>query len=64
MIFLLYILQFPNLMHFQYLKKAEKIAILEALADADNNKTKAAGLLGIHRTLLYRKMKQLEIVPS
>ena len=47
-----------------YLKKAEKIAILEALADADNNKTKAADLLGIHRTLLYRKMKQLGIVPS
>ena len=46
-----------------YLKKAEKIAILEALADADNNKTKAADLLGIHRTLLYRKMKQLGIVP-
>ena len=47
-----------------YLKKAEKIAILEALADADNNKTKAADILGIHRTLLYRKMRQLGIVPS
>jgi transcriptional regulator with PAS, ATPase and Fis domain len=47
-----------------YLKEAEKIAILEALSAADNNKTRAADLLGIHRTLLYRKMKQLDIVPT
>jgi len=44
-----------------YLKKAEKYAIKQALAEADHNKTKAADILGIHRTLLYRKMKKLKI---
>lgn len=40
---------------------AEKDAILKALASANNNKTAAAGLLGIHRTHLYKKMKKHEI---
>lgn len=44
-----------------YLKNAEKYAIKKALAEADNNKTLAANILGIHRTLLYRKMKILNI---
>ena len=37
---------------------AEKAAILAALKQTRNNKAKAADLLGIHRTLLYRKMKK------
>ena len=35
---------------------AEKEAILYALKKANNNKAKTADLLGIHRTLLYKKM--------
>ena len=38
--------------------KAEKSAILRALDETANNKTRAAELLGIHRTLLYKKMKK------
>ena len=38
--------------------KAEKTAILRALEETANNKTRAAKLLGIHRTLLYKKMKK------
>jgi transcriptional regulator with PAS, ATPase and Fis domain len=41
--------------------KAEKSAILRALEETANNKTRAAELLGIHRTLLYKKMKKLGI---
>ena len=37
---------------------AEKTAILAALQNTGNNKSKAADLLGIHRTLLYRKLKK------
>ncbi len=44
-----------------YLKKAERYAIKQALHEADNNKTKAADILGIHRTILYRKIKKLNI---
>lgn len=44
-----------------FLKKSEKYAIKKALAETNNNKTKAAENLGIHRTLLYRKMKKLNI---
>lgn len=44
-----------------YLQKAEKYAIKQALVEADNNKTRAADSLGIHRTILYRKMKKLQI---
>lgn len=42
-----------------YMRKAEKLAIRHALAATEQNKTSAAQLLGIHRTLLYRKMQQL-----
>lgn len=45
----------------EYLQKAEKYAIEQALVEADNNKTRAADSLGIHRTILYRKMKKLHI---
>ena len=44
-----------------YLQKAERYAIRQALMEADNNKTNAADILGIHRTILYRKMKKLNI---
>ena len=45
----------------KYLFEAEKIAIGEALEAAGDNKSLAARRLGIHRTLLYRKMKKLGI---
>jgi PAS domain S-box-containing protein len=41
--------------------KAEKEAILYALEETNYNKAKAAGLLGIHRTLLYKKMKKYSV---
>ena len=44
-----------------YLAAAEKYAIQQALVDAGDNKTRAADMLGIHRTLLYRKMKKLNM---
>jgi PAS domain S-box-containing protein len=37
---------------------AEKAALLAALKKTGNNKAKAAALLGIHRTLLYKKLKK------
>jgi|YNPNPStandDraft_1061719.scaffolds.fasta_scaffold01309_13 PAS domain S-box-containing protein len=37
---------------------AEKEAILRALETSRYNKAKAAGLLGIHRTLLYKKLRR------
>ncbi len=45
----------------KYLKSAERFAIEDALKKAEGNKTKAAEALGIHRTLLYRKMRLLGI---
>jgi PAS domain S-box-containing protein len=41
--------------------KAEREAILYALRETDNNKARAAKILGIHRTLLYKKMTKYEI---
>ncbi len=41
--------------------KAEKAALLAALKKTRNNKARAADLLGIHRTLLYKKMKKHDI---
>ncbi len=43
----------------KYLQGAEKYAIRQALDQANGNKTVAARNLGIHRTLIYRKMKLL-----
>lgn len=40
---------------------AEKKAIVAALEETGNNKLRAAVLLGIHRTLLYKKMKKYGI---
>lgn len=44
-----------------YMKSAERFLIEQTLRQVDGNKTKAADLLGIHRTLLYRKMRILGI---
>jgi transcriptional regulator with PAS, ATPase and Fis domain len=41
--------------------RAEREAILYALRETDNNKARAAKILGIHRTLLYKKMTKYEI---
>jgi len=41
--------------------RAEKEAIRYALVSADYNKARAAKLLGIHRTLLYKKMKKYDL---
>lgn len=41
--------------------EAEKEAILRALEVCDHNRAKAARLLGIHRTLLYKKMRKHRI---
>ena len=38
--------------------EAEKKVIVAALKQTGNNKVRAASLLGIHRTLLYKKMKK------
>jgi PAS domain S-box-containing protein len=40
---------------------AERQAIQDALAQASNNKSHAARILGIHRTLLYKKMRKLNM---
>jgi len=37
---------------------AEAQAILQALKEAGHNKARAARILGIHRTLLYKKIKK------
>ncbi|MGD9308319.1 MAG: sigma 54-interacting transcriptional regulator [Desulfosarcina sp.] len=44
-----------------YKRSAERYLIEQTLRQVAGNKTKAAAMLGIHRTLLYRKMKILEI---
>jgi transcriptional regulator with PAS, ATPase and Fis domain len=44
-----------------YVRSAEQFLIEQTLRQVDGNKTKASQLLGIHRTLLYRKMKILGI---
>jgi transcriptional regulator with PAS, ATPase and Fis domain len=41
--------------------RAEEDAIRFALASTNNNKARAADLLGIHRTVLYRKMRKFRI---
>ena len=43
------------------LSRTERESICKALEKAKHNKTRAAALLGIHRTLLYRKMKRLGV---
>ena len=41
--------------------RAEIDAIRYALKASDNNKAKAARMLGIHRTLLYKKLKKYDL---
>jgi transcriptional regulator with PAS, ATPase and Fis domain len=41
--------------------KTEKEAIRYALKKSNNNKSRAAKILGIHRTLLYKKIKKYDI---
>ncbi len=41
--------------------EAEKMALIEALERSGYSKTKAAALLGIHRTQLYKKLKKHSI---
>jgi transcriptional regulator of acetoin/glycerol metabolism len=41
--------------------RAERDAIINALRQTGNNKARAAALLGIHRTLIYKKMRQYAI---
>lgn len=49
----------PNQFTLREVKEnAEKAAICLALEKSDNNKAAAANLLGIHRTLLYKKMRK------
>ncbi len=40
---------------------SEKDALIRAIRLANNNKNKAAGILGIHRTALYKKMKKFNL---
>lgn len=40
------------------IQKSEELAIRAALSEANNNKSYAAKLLGIHKTTLWRKMKK------
>jgi transcriptional regulator with PAS, ATPase and Fis domain len=41
--------------------RTEKETIYDALKESNNNKAKAARMLGIHRTLWYKKMKKYDI---
>lgn len=40
----------------------EQETLIKALSAANNNKSRAAELLGIHRTLLYKKMKKYDLL--
>jgi transcriptional regulator with PAS, ATPase and Fis domain len=44
-----------------YMRSAERYLIEQTIRKVGGNKTKAAKRLGIHRTLLYRKIKILGI---
>ena len=46
------------------LESAEKEALRHALAATNYNKVRAAALLGIHRTLLYKKLKKYNLIPQ
>jgi DNA-binding NtrC family response regulator len=43
------------------MESAERQAIVTALQQAGGNRSRAADVLGIGRTTLYRKMQQLRI---
>lgn len=42
----------------------EKEALIHAIRISNNNKNRAAKLLGIHRTAVYKKLKKLNISPN
>ena len=44
------------------LARAEKLVIEAAMRDAKGNKNQAAKTLGIHRTTLYKKLEEYEII--
>jgi len=43
------------------LSEAEKLVIKAAMKEADGNKNKAASILGVHRTTLYKKLEEYGI---
>jgi transcriptional regulator of acetoin/glycerol metabolism len=43
------------------IRELERRAIMKALADTGGQRAKAASMLGIGRTTLYRKMKEYDI---
>jgi hypothetical protein len=51
--------QAPPRRHLTLLESAERDAIIRALDAADGNKSEAAKLLGLGRTTLYRRLRQL-----
>jgi len=51
--------QAPPRRHMSFLETAEREAIIKALGATRGNKSEAAGLLGIGRTTLYRRLRQL-----
>lgn len=54
--------QDKNLITIGSMKEVEKLAINQALLQTDNNKTKAAAMLGIGLSTLYKKMKYYGIL--
>ena len=64
-IFLQGIISEPNTLQVTLLKRmkenTEKEAVLQAIRVSNDNKNRAARLLGIHRTGLYKKMKKFNI---
>lgn len=51
----------PSLSSLSRYEQSERDTIVAALAEADSNKSRAAEILGIGRTTLYRKMRALKI---
>ncbi len=52
----------PHPSHLRRLREdMEKEALLHAIRISNNNKNKAAKILGIHRTAIYKKLKKLNI---
>jgi len=51
--------QAPPRRHLTLIEAAERDAIIKALDAAAGNKSEAAALLGIGRTTLYRRLRQL-----
>jgi len=43
------------------LAEAEKLVIQAAMREAEGNKNKAAAILGLHRTTLYKKLEEYGI---